>query len=192
MSKPATASRPSSFSAKRPAISSVVPFSRTTVTRRRRADDGVADHHRRHLACRDLADLAAADPRPASQHREVVTESLDLAELVADHGDGDFAPVRHVAQKTENLVSFPRRQHGRRLVEDQEALIEIEQLQDFELLLLARRQPETGLQRHAERHRVKEPSSDLLSLRQSIIAGASARLATRFSAAVNAGTRVKC
>ena len=29
--------------------------------RRRRPDDGVADHHRRHLARRDRADLAAAD-----------------------------------------------------------------------------------------------------------------------------------
>src|SRR3984885_13491611 len=55
----------------------------------RRAHDGVSDHHRRHLSRRDGADLAAADSRAASQHREVVAERLDLAKLVADHHDGD-------------------------------------------------------------------------------------------------------
>ena len=36
--------------------------------RGRGADDRVADHHRRHLAGRDRADLAAADPGAAPEH----------------------------------------------------------------------------------------------------------------------------
>ena len=140
MSKPLTASRPSSFSANRPAISRVAPpFRWAADARRRGADDRVADHHRRHLAGRDRADLAAADPRSAPQHGEVVAERLDLAELVADHRDGDLAPVRHVAQEAEDFVGFARRQHRGRLVEDEKALVEIEELEDFELLLLAGR-----------------------------------------------------
>ena len=105
----------------------------------RRAHDGVSDHHRRHLARRDGADLAAADPRAASQHREVVAERLDLAKLVADHHDGDRIRVRHVAQQAEDLVRLARRQHRGRFVQDEESLVEIEELENFELLLLAGR-----------------------------------------------------
>ncbi len=109
-----------------------------------RADDGVADHHRRHLAGRDAADLAAADPGAAPQHREIVAERLDLAELVADHRHRDLAAMGHVAQEAQNLVGFARRQHRGRLVQDEKALVEIEELEDFELLLLARRKPGDG------------------------------------------------
>ena len=82
-----------------------------------------------------LADLGAAP-----QHAEVVAERLDLAELVGDHHHRDLAAMRHVAQQAEDLVGLARRQHRGRLVQDEEALVEIEQLEDFELLLLARRQ----------------------------------------------------
>ena len=170
------------------------PALRRDRARRRRAHDRVADHHRRHLAGRDGADLAAADPGAAPQHGEVVAERLDLAELVADHHDGDFAAVRHVAQQAEHLVRLARRQHRGRLVEDEEALVEIEQLQDLELLLLAGRQArDRHVERHAERHPVEEGlQRPCVSLRQSMTPGASARLMTRFSAAVSDGTSVKC
>src|ERR1700733_13077936 len=64
--------------------------------RSRRSHGGVADNPRRHLSRRDGADFAAAHPGAASQNREVVTERLDLAKLVADHHDGDCIRVRHV------------------------------------------------------------------------------------------------
>ena len=115
------------------------PALRRDRARRRGAHDRVADHHRRHLARRNGADLAAADPSAAPEHREVVAERLDLAEFVADHRDGDFAAVRHVAQQPENFVRLARRQHRGRLIENEKTLVEIEQLEDFELLLFSRR-----------------------------------------------------
>src|ERR1700677_3229092 len=44
---------------------------RGSCARSRWAHNGVSDHHRRHFSRRDGADLAAADPGAASQHREV-------------------------------------------------------------------------------------------------------------------------
>src|SRR5580704_7663298 len=86
--------------------------------RSRWTHDGVADHHRRHLSRRDSADLAAADLGAASQHREVVTERLDLAKLMADHHDGDRIRMRHVTKQAEDFVRLTRGQHGGRLVQD--------------------------------------------------------------------------
>ena len=105
----------------------------------------------------ELGDLAAADHAAAPQHRHAVAEARHLAELVRDHEDGDLLALRHAAQQAEHLVGLARRQHRGRLVEDQEALVEIEQLQDLELLLLARRQRgDRRVERHAERHAVEE------------------------------------
>ena len=60
-------------------------------------------------------------------------------------------------QQAEDLIGLARRQHRGRLVENEEALVEIEQLQDFELLLFARRQRrDRPVERHAERHAVEE------------------------------------
>ena len=60
-------------------------------------------------------------------------------------------------QQAQDLVGLAGRQHRGRLVEDEEALIEIEQLQDFELLLLARgERGNRPVERHAERHAGEE------------------------------------
>ena len=56
---------------------------------------------------------------------------------------------RHAAQQAEHLVGLAGRQHRGRLVEDQEALVEIELLEDLELLLLAGGEL---AHRHVERH----------------------------------------
>ncbi len=121
------------------------------------AHDGVADHHRRHFARRQLADLAAADFYAAPQHADVVAERLHFAELVGDHQRGDLAAMRHAFQQAQNLIGLAGRQHRGRLVENQEALVEIEQLEDFELLLLAGGERGDGtVERHAERHARQE------------------------------------
>ena len=121
------------------------------------ANDRVPDHHGGHFAVRDRADLTAADPGAAPQYGEVVAERLDLAELVADHRDRDLATMRHVAQQTQNLVGLARGQHGGGLVEDKEALVEVEELENLELLLFAGRQSRhRPVERHAERHPVEE------------------------------------
>ena len=117
----------------------------------------VADHHRRHLARRELADLAPADLGAATEDTHVVAERLDLAEFVGDHQRGDLAAMRHVLEQAKDFVGFARRQHGGRLIEDEEPLVEIEQLQDLELLLLAgRERGDRPVERHAERHAVEE------------------------------------
>ena len=125
--------------------------------RGRGAHDRVADHHRRHFARREFADLAAADLGAAAQHADVVAKGFDLAELMGDHQRGDLAAMRHRLEEAEDFVGFIRRQHRSRLVENEEALVEIEQLQNFQLLLFPRRERGDGpIERHAERHALKK------------------------------------
>ena len=65
--------------------------------------------------------------------------------------------MRHVTQQAEDFIRFAGGQHRGRFVQDQELLIEIEELQDFELLFLAGRHGRDRLvERHAKRHPVKE------------------------------------
>ncbi len=104
------------------------------------ADHRVADHQPCHAVGRHIGHHAATDERPAPQHRDGIGEGQHLAEFVADHQHREVAAARHAAQEAQHLVGFIGRQHRRGLVEDEEALVEIEQLQDLELLLLARRQ----------------------------------------------------
>ena len=61
--------------------------------------------------------------------------------------------MRHVAQQAEDFIGLARRQHRCRLVQDQKALVEPEQLEKFELQLFPGRQRRHGpVERHAERH----------------------------------------
>ena len=130
---------------------------RKALARRALTDLGVADHHAAHVVDGELADASAADHAPAPEHGDVVGIGRHLAELVADHQDGEVTRLGHAAQEAEHLIGFAGRQHRGRLVEDQEALVEIELLQDFELLLLAGREAgDRNLQRHLERHLFEE------------------------------------
>ena len=104
------------------------------------ADFRVADHHAAHLGDACVLRIAGAGQPAAPQHGEAVAEGFHLAELVADHQHGDLAALRHLAEQAEHLVGLAGRQHRSRLVEDQETLLQIEKLQDFELLLLAGRE----------------------------------------------------
>ena len=83
-SKPATASRPSSFSTKSPAISRTLRRFGALCTRaaegRTTASPIIIAAISRVDSC---ADLAAADLGAAPQHADVVAERIDLAELVA-------------------------------------------------------------------------------------------------------------
>ncbi len=121
------------------------------------ADRGVADHHPRHVVGGELGDLAAADLLAAAEHRHAVAEGADLAELVRDHDDGDLLALGHAAQQAEHLVGLVRGEHRGRLVEDEHALVEIEELENFELLLLAGgERRHRHVERHPERHAVEE------------------------------------
>ncbi len=120
---------------------------------RRRRDFLAADHHPRHLVGAELLGIARAGEPPAPQHRDLVGEGHHLAELVGDHQDRVLAGMGHVAQHAENLVGLLRREHRGRLVENQEAALEIDLLEDLDLLLLARRdRGDHGIERHLEGH----------------------------------------
>ena len=73
----------------------------------------------------------------AAQDRDFVGERHHLAEFVGDHQDGQLAVDHHLAQHAEHLVGLAGRQHRGRLVQDQEAALQIELLQDLALLPLA-------------------------------------------------------
>jgi hypothetical protein len=108
----------------------------------------IPDHHPRHRVGREVGNLAATDLAAAAQHRHTVAEAQHFAKLVRDHDDGDLFALRHAAQQPQHLVGLSGREHRRRLVEDKQPLVEIEQLQDFQFLLLTRRH---GRNRHFER-----------------------------------------
>ena len=96
-----------------------------------------ADHRARHRVRRQLSDLAGTGELATAQDRDLVGEGHDLAELMRDHQDGQLALDDHVAEHAEHLVGFGRRQHRGRLVQDQEAALQIELLEDLALLAFA-------------------------------------------------------
>ena len=119
---------------------------------------GVADHHPRHVVGRELGDLAAADLAAAAQHRDARRQkartSRNLCVIMMTVMSLRCAMPR---EQAEHLVGLAGREHRGRLVEDQQALVEIEQLEDFELLLLAGgERGDRHVERHAERHAVEE------------------------------------
>jgi hypothetical protein len=82
----------------------------------------------------DLAGDAAG-----AQHRAVVAERADLVELVRDVEDR-AAFARELAQRHEERLHRLRRQHRRRLVEDQEARLGQQRAHDLDALALADRE----------------------------------------------------
>ena len=116
-----------------------------------------ADHHPGHGIGRELGDAAGAGEPAAAQDRHLVGERHHLAELVRDHQDGELAALDHVAQHAEHLVGLAGREHRGRLVEDEEAALEIELLEDLAFLPLAGRdRRHLGAERNAERHAVEK------------------------------------
>jgi hypothetical protein len=127
------------------------------LARRAFAQGGFADHHAAHLGHAAGLCVASAGHPPKPQHGKAVAERLHLAELVGNHQDGDLLAFGHAAQKGQHLVRLARGHHRGRLIEDQEALVQIEKLEDLQLLLLARRQVrDLAVQPHPERHPVHE------------------------------------
>ena len=111
----------------------------------RGGDDLVAAHQPRHLGARSPpGHRRLAGDAAVAQHHAAVGERPHLVELVRDEDDAE--PLRrHGAQRREQAVDLARRQHGGRLVEDQEAGAAKQRLDDLQPLLLAdRRASPTG------------------------------------------------
>jgi hypothetical protein len=90
--------------------------------------------------------------RPPAQHRHPVCDRLDLVQLVRDE---DHRPTlgRHRPERPEERLRLLRRQHRCGLVEDENASISVERLQDLDALLLTHRElpdPRVRIHREAE------------------------------------------
>ena len=79
------------------------------------------------------------DGLAAAQHGGLVAEAGDLVELVADEDDRP-AVVGHVAQHLAQFLGLGGRQHGRGLVQDQDAGVAPQGLEDLDPLPLPHRE----------------------------------------------------
>ena len=98
-----------------------------------------ADHQAGQLGGVRLLGLPASDDAAVAHHGHLVRDRQHLGELVGD--DDDRLPLLpHAAQDRKKLLHLLRREHGRRLVEDQQPRLAVERLQQLDPLLLADRQ----------------------------------------------------
>ena len=97
-----------------------------------------AHHHLRQRATAGFRRVGRRHHAPVAQHRDAVGDAQHFVQLVADKDDRQPLLLQ-VAQIAEQLVGLLRRQHGGRLVEDQDAGVVIERLEDFDALALADR-----------------------------------------------------
>ena len=98
-----------------------------------------ADHQARQLRRARVFRLDAADDLAVAHHRHVVGDREHLRQLVRDDDDR-LSLLAHAAKDGEELLDFLRRQHGGRLVENQQLRVPVERLQQLDALLLADRQ----------------------------------------------------
>ena len=116
-------------------------------TRAGRIDDGLgqraADHQGRELGpCRTIR-RPLADQPAAAQHHDAVAGGEDLVELVRNEDDRQASRHEH-GEGAKQRLRLARRQHRRRLVEDEDARIAIERLEDLDALALAHSEAADG------------------------------------------------
>ena len=122
-----------------------------------------AHHHLREVGRGQFRGAASAGDPPLPQHRDFLGVGADLAQLVGDHQDAQLVGLCHAPEQSQDLVSLPWREDRCRLVEDQDATVEIKLLQNLELLLLTGRKSSDGSREiHRERHRLEERFHGLL------------------------------
>jgi branched-subunit amino acid transport protein len=98
------------------------------------AFDRAADHHVGQLLFRRLGGGHGARHAAGAQHRHLVGDVHDLLQLVGDQDDG-LALFLEQAQDFEQRGRFLGRQHGGRLVQDQDVGAAVDLLEDFDALL---------------------------------------------------------
>ena len=118
--------------------------------------DLAADHQRGEALGRRARSRHRRDDAPAAQHGDAVGDLQHLVQLVRDEDDG-AAVGRHRAQRLEERARLLRRQHGGRLVEDQDARVAVERLEDLDALLLADRElPDAGARVDGEAELIRQ------------------------------------
>ena len=140
--------------------------------------------------------LAAAHHLAPPDHGDPVRDGADLAQLVGDEDDRG-ARVLELAHDRDQLVGLLRREHGRRLVEDEDLGVPGQRLDDLDALLHAHRQvldvPRRGRRgsRTGRRSpRTRERAASGRSISPPAAYGSWPR--TTFSATVNTGMSMKC
>ena len=101
--------------------------------------DLASDHQRGERMWSRVGRLDGRDRLARTQHGDAVRDRLHLVELVRDEDDRP-AFGRDLAERDEQRIGLLRREHCRRLVENQHACLLIERLQDLDPLLLADRE----------------------------------------------------
>jgi hypothetical protein len=92
--------------------------------------DRLADHQFRDATSISLGGTRVRDDLAGLQHRDRVADPQDFVELVADE-ENRSAFVAQPPQQVEQIAHLLRREHGRRLVENEYVGAAIEQPQDF-------------------------------------------------------------
>ena len=105
----------------------------------RRRPRPLPDHHLDETRLGHGVAVDGADHGAAAHDGDAIAVGEDLADLVRDEHDRDAA-LGQAPQRREQAVDLLRRQHRRRLVEDQDPDPPVQRLQDLHLLLDARRQ----------------------------------------------------
>ncbi len=100
--------------------------------------DVTTDHQLGQVVLVRLGRDPRADDLAAPDDRDPVGDLEDLVQLVADEDDR-VALVGQPTQDREDLLGLLGRQHGRRLVEDEDPGVAVERLQDLDPLLPADR-----------------------------------------------------
>ena len=98
--------------------------------------DAAPDHQVGQPGAVGLRRRGGADELAAAQHGDGVADGDRLAQLVGDEDDRRTG-LGQVAHDLEQLVGLARREHGRRLVEDQDVGLPVQRLEDLHALLRA-------------------------------------------------------
>ena len=98
-----------------------------------------ADHHGGQALLGDVPGDHLANSLTAAHDSDAVGDRQHLRQLVGDEDDG-AALLDQCADRREQLGHLLRREHCGRLVEDKDARVAVERLQDLDALLLADRQ----------------------------------------------------
>ena len=104
------------------------------------AAGSVAHHAGRQLGRLGTGHRAAGHQAAPAQHGHIVGKGHHLAELVGDHHHAAITGMGAGCQRAQHLVGLLRREHAGGLIQDQQARLQEQLLQDLQLLLLASRQ----------------------------------------------------
>ena len=143
--------------------------------------DVLADHQARERRCVEVRDVLDGDEHAAAQHGDAVADLEDLVETVRDVEDAGAAAT-YLGDDLEEVADLVGRQHGRRLVEHEDAAAAFPALQRGD------DRDDHALHGREQRHRPMDVDLEVEPLQQ--LAGLAGLLAPVDRAEAAAGERV--